>query len=172
MYTIRNAQINDAYSIASVQILSWRETYSGIIPDSFLNNMDIKSKVLLWQDILSNENKEKYNYILETEEWKIVGFISWWISRNKQLKYKWELYAIYVINDHQKQGQGHELIKKLIWDFIQNWINNMLVSVLKDNKTKNFYIKYWAKLLYEEEINIWGKKLIENTFWFDNFNLI
>lgn len=68
MYTIRNAQINDAYSIASVQILSWRETYSGIIPDSFLNNMDIKSKVLLWQDILSNENKEKYNYILETEE--------------------------------------------------------------------------------------------------------
>lgn len=36
---IRKTKLEDASGIAKVQVDSWRKTYKGIVPESFLNSM-------------------------------------------------------------------------------------------------------------------------------------
>ena len=46
---IRLAKVEDAMAIAKVQVESWHTTYKGIVPDSYLNSLDVKKREKVWQ---------------------------------------------------------------------------------------------------------------------------
>lgn len=47
----REANIGDAPGIAKVHVDSWRSTYKGIIPQSFLDGLSYEQRTKLWEKI-------------------------------------------------------------------------------------------------------------------------
>ena len=108
---ITKANLTDAKGVAKVQVDSWKTTYKNIVPDEYLNKMTYESRELKQNDIISNQTV----FVAETAEGEIVGFSNGGIKRiDSYTGYKGELYAIYLLEEHQSKGLGkllHCMIK-------------------------------------------------------------
>jgi hypothetical protein len=49
---VRLAQPGDARSIAEVHVESWKTTYQGIFPDTFLNSLSVEKRDQFWRETL------------------------------------------------------------------------------------------------------------------------
>ena len=63
MVTIREARIEDAAGMAKVHVDSWRTTYAGIVPDTYLANLSYARREIFWRDILGNTSENKYRFV-------------------------------------------------------------------------------------------------------------
>ncbi|WP_326910744.1 hypothetical protein [Sedimentibacter sp. MB31-C6] len=61
---VREAELTDAFSIAKVNIDSWRNTDKGIIADEYLNNLNYEKKEQAMKNIIINSTKDKNMYLL------------------------------------------------------------------------------------------------------------
>mgnify|MGYP001560675649 CR=1 FL=1 len=168
-YKIRKANKKDAKNIAKVHIQSWRESYNGIVDDQYLKKLSLVTRTKKWQVKLQTSEKNVDIFVAEDTSYEIVGFITGGISRDKLLKYKGELYAIYILKQAQKNKLGYRLVKKLCVALKKQGIKSMFVRVLKDNTSKNFYIKYRAKLFKTTKLKIGERKLVEEYYGWPNF---
>ena len=50
---LRRAMAGDAPAIARVRIESWRTTYRGMIPDAYLDGMQMDASTAIWERVLS-----------------------------------------------------------------------------------------------------------------------
>ena len=95
---IRQARPGDSSEIARVQVETWRTAYRGIIPDSYLNAMEIKKRAAKWHEgILGEPNRPLFVATIDSE---VIGFISGSASREK-VEFDGEITAFYVIDIYQ-----------------------------------------------------------------------
>ena len=87
-------ELKDITGIAKVHVDSWRTTYKGIVPDTFLNSLTYESREQIWKRGI----EKNHVYIAENENNQIVGFATGGKERTgKYEAYKGELYAIYLL---------------------------------------------------------------------------
>jgi ribosomal protein S18 acetylase RimI-like enzyme len=161
MMNIRKATIEDAKAIATVHVESWKTTYQGIVPSSYLAQLSVSEKEQLWQRGL---NQPKHSIFVVEEDGKVCGFISGGKNRatqGKEAKYEGEIYAIYLLKEAQGKGYGTKLVKVLVDDFQREGIRSMVVWVLADNPSRRFYERLGGEKIAEEVVDIGGKKLTE-----------
>ena len=70
---IRRATVDDAAAIARVRIDCWRLTYRGLIPDAYLDGMQIDDSTALWQRVLSAGQNTTSVFVAENDG-DVVGF--------------------------------------------------------------------------------------------------
>jgi L-amino acid N-acyltransferase YncA len=165
---IRKATIDDTKAIAKVHVESWKTTYEGIVPSSYLQQLSVTEKEQLWKKGLQ-QNKH-YIFVVE-EDGNVCGFISGGKNRTtqgKESEYEGEIYAIYLQKETQRKGYGKELVKTLVNDFVNDGIHSMTVWVLEDNPSKHFYEYLGGKAVNETIINIGGKELKEVCYGWGN----
>lgn len=106
--------MNDALGIAKVHVDSWRTTYKGIVPGTYLNNLSYSKREEVWRkNLLSGEV-----WVAETDEGEIIGFSSGGKERSGNYPgFEGEVYAIYLLKGYQKQGIGKRLILPLVEGF-------------------------------------------------------
>lgn len=75
---IRKAVENDAENIVKINIKGWIETYRGIFPDDFLDNLEQKEL----ESIEKCKNKIKEYLVCEIDN-KVVGFLRY--GKNKKI---------------------------------------------------------------------------------------
>lgn len=161
---VRKAVVSDAYGVAKVHVDSWKATYQGIVPDEFLETLTYEHREKAWAEIISKEHV----FVAEAGE-EIIGFSSGGKERSAEYEgYDGELYAIYILEEHQGQGIGKRLVKPVVEELKNMNIDSMLVCVLKDNRAGSFYEKLGGTLIGTGEIDIAGKKLSEYFYgWRD-----
>lgn len=166
---IRKAVQGDAKGVAKVQVDSWQTTYKNIIPDEYLNKMTYESREQKWKDIISNQAV----FIAETDDGEIIGFSNGGKERSgKYTNYSGELYAIYILEVHQRKGLGKLLLKPVIEDLKQNGIFSMTVLVLEENNSRIFYESLGAKKIDTIEVEILGKRLNELVYGWEDIRAI
>lgn len=162
---IRTATADDATQIARVQVESWRTTYKGIVPDSFLDGMSYVERTKRWQKI----SVEQTVFVAETDGGEIVGFSNG--GRERQGKfagYDGELYAIYILQAYQGKGIGKQLTKAVVDSLLKKRFHSMLIRVLKDNPAIYFYESIGGEKVGTAELDINGVKLTEIAYgWKD-----
>ena len=110
---IRKAEVDDAKGIAKVHVDSWRTTYKGIVPDTFLDNLSYEHRELTWKKGINENNV----YIAENENGKVIGFSTGGKERTgKYEAYIGELYAIYILKEFQGKGIGRLLFQSIVDD--------------------------------------------------------
>lgn len=166
--TIQKASIEDAQGIAEVHIRSWQSSYRGIIADSYLNDLNIAQKADWWTKALSQGASV---YIAETEQ--IVGFASAGKNSDPGSIYQGELYAFYLLEEYQRRGVGKLLFNEVVKELLARELGSMIVWVLQDNPSKNFYINQGGQYIKEKEIRIGEQILTEEAYgWNDLSNMI
>ncbi|WP_368914616.1 N-acetyltransferase family protein [Exiguobacterium acetylicum] len=152
---IREARLEDALAIARVHIDAWRETYQGIIPDSYLAQLSYEKRTKQWEQTLVDQRV----YVVELED-EVVGFAQG--GPNRRDAREGELYAIYVLRASQGQGLGKALFQRIIEDLAE--YEAMQVSVLRDNPACQFYERFGGQLLEESMIERGGVELVQRVY--------
>lgn len=160
---IREAKIDDALAIAKVHVLSWQETYKGIIPDSYLQNLSIPKRQEMWVSILGQNKNASLTFVAQ-KQGEVIGFVNGGKAREEKLGLDGELYAIYLLKKDQGRGKGQQLFLRLIESFKNQSYKNMYLWVLRDNPTISFYQKRGGLCEGQKEEEIGGKKLIEDLY--------
>lgn len=163
---IRKATPTDADQIASVHIGSWRTTYHGILPDDYLDKLNLQARVNYWSKTLAEQCD---NVFIAEYERLIVGFATAGKGRDNN-SFESELYAIYILQEHQRKTIGKLLISATATFLLSCGYCSMYVWVLEDNKSKHFYERLGGELIGEKTIEIGGQQLREVAYGWRTFD--
>jgi ribosomal protein S18 acetylase RimI-like enzyme len=136
---VRQATRTDAEAIARVHVLTWQASYRGLVPDDFLDALAIDRRTETWRKIL-RDPKPGAPVWVGLDGGKIAGFVSVGPSRDEDADDDTgELYAIYVLAEHQHRGVGQALI-----EVAASWLSDRYRSatlwVLEANeRSRRFY---------------------------------
>jgi GNAT superfamily N-acetyltransferase len=167
---IRAAKPEDAEAISRVHVDSWRSTYRGIVPDDFLAKLNYEQRAKVRREQLEKNDPAKCTFVAE-DDGKIVGFAMGGPRRDGDPSYDGELYAIYLFQQHQGRGHGRALLKAVAAWLRENKYKSMLVWVLEENPSKDFYKAHGAVELNSKTIEI-GKPLLETSYGWPDISKI
>ena len=153
--SIREARLEDAPAIARVHIDAWRETYQGIIPNTYLAQLSYAKRTQQWERTLVDQRV----YVVESED-KVVGFAQG--GPNRSDAREGELYAIYVLQASQGQGLGKALFQRIAEDLAE--YETMQVSVLQDNPACQFYERFGGRVFEKSMIERGGVELVQRVY--------
>ena len=168
MISIRAATQHDAIAISHVHVQSWRTTYAGIVPEEYLATLDEAERALQWRDWLTRDTRV---YIADLDG-EIVGFISGGAIREPVQTYDAELYAIYLLEQAQRQGIGTALLKELAKWLLGKGFTSMIVWVLEKNPSRHFYLRSSAQVVTTKEIQMGGVMLSEVSYGWPHLQAI
>jgi ribosomal protein S18 acetylase RimI-like enzyme len=158
---IRKARPEDAPGIAKVHVDTWRSTYTGIIPDDYLDKLSYDQAENMWRQRISSLEPPGLIYVVEIPEGVIVGFATGGPERTGDHSYDSEIYAIYVLKQFQGRGIGRRLTSAMCQRLTQEGFQSLLIWVLEKNPSRGFYEKLRGENVAEQEIEIGGVSLPE-----------
>ena len=128
--------------MAYVHFKSWEETYMNILGSDFFKNRSFEQQLERTRKSLESGDLA----LIAIQDNKIVGFITYGQSKDKDLDNCGEIYALYVLKDYQHQGIGSSLIKRALDDL--RGFNGVFLWVFKDNKNAFAFYKRFG---FEED---------------------
>lgn len=128
-YNIRLANESDAVAIASIGYNAWQDTYKEMIPNEFLESIDLYQQVKQCEKKL----KEGAEILIATNERNLpIGYCSFGLSADLLYPKELEIYSLYVSKDFRSKGLGGILLFEV--ERRMSSLRPILVRVLKENK--------------------------------------
>ena len=106
---IRPATAADAREIARVRIDTWRTAYRGLVPDAYLDAMDVEQSVASWQRVLGADAPNARVFVAD-HTGEVVGFAAANRLAEPRHGLDAELSAVYVRREFQRAGIGRQLV--------------------------------------------------------------
>ena len=155
--------------MARVHVDTWRTTYSGIMSADYLAGLSYEVRESRWNDTLSANQPATSNFVAETGEGEIIGFASGGPERQGDPTYLGEIYAIYLLQDHQRRSVGRRLAMAVTRQLLRDGFVSMLVWVLEDNHPAcRFYESLGGKQVGRQTTTIGRADLVEVSYgWKD-----
>ena len=171
---IRVANPADAGSIARVHVDSWRTTYVDIVSAEYLAGLSYRERESVWSRILTMDRPATSTFVAATDGGDVVGFAHGGPEREGDRTYRGELYAIYVLEEHQNRGLGRHLVSAVAQCLLDDGFNSMLVWVLEDNRgARRFYESVEGKRVGRKIAAVGGRDLVEVAYgWRDIAGLV
>lgn len=158
----RAATIEDAAGIARVHVASWRSTYRTLLPGDFLDSLSEDGYTDRWRRFIGDG--ASLVYVVE-DAGRLVGFASGGRERAGEVGYKGELYAIYVLDDFQRRGYGHQLVRSVVAGLEAMGLDDMIIWVLRDNApARQFYEGLGGVYVRAQAITIGSATLEEVSY--------
>jgi GNAT superfamily N-acetyltransferase len=143
---------------------SWRVAYKGIVPDEHLASLSYEKRAGRWRESLSNADSAAFVYVAQDDDGTVIGFAGGGPERDGDPNYLGELYVIYLHPDYLRRGIGRQLAQTVARRLIEMGLSSMLVWVLAQNSSRQFYEALGGKHLYEKTIEIGGASLIDVAY--------
>jgi GNAT superfamily N-acetyltransferase len=106
---IREAVPADAEAIAWVHVESWKTTYAGIVPQDYLDSLNVADRAAQWERHVAEGVAAIF---VAEDEGGVFGFAAGGRSLHPVADYDGELYAIYLLASHQGKCAGAALVRE------------------------------------------------------------
>ncbi len=106
----REATKADATSVASLHTESWRNSYRGILPDSYLDGPIVRDRQDVWKHRLSSPSKQRQLVVLAMNREAPIGFVC--VLLDEEPERGACLDNLHVASRYQGQGIGRHLLAK------------------------------------------------------------
>lgn len=136
---IREAGPSDAAAVATVHVRSWRAAYRGIVPDAYLDSLDVEERTEVWRGRLSAPDAPT---VLVAEEGAVVAFACFrpWSGGEKDPSVTAELAALYAVPEVWGRGVGRELLAATVAAMAAAGFRGAGLWVLEANhRARSFY---------------------------------
>jgi GNAT superfamily N-acetyltransferase len=110
---VRPARIEDADGIGWVSVTAWRETYAGIMPETFLASLSIEQRQSLFRDRLETLPARQAIFVALDHASRVVGFGAAGPTREAELGTDGEIFAINIVEGAKRKGLGVRLMNAL-----------------------------------------------------------
>lgn len=167
---IRPMRSEDREGIGRVHALTWQTTYRGIIPDAYLDAIQVEEWQQRWTPMLNNPAPNTFGHVAVNEEsGEIVGFVRGGPTRYPDLPFRAELYAIYLLTAYQQRGLGRRLTQALARDLQRVGFSDMLLWVLEENhSSRRFYEALGGQYVKSNTFEVGGAQVVECAYgWID-----
>lgn len=165
---IRRAAPRDAEAIARVRIDGWRTSYRGLVPNAYLDGMQVDASTALWDKILT-AGPNPASVFVATHGDEVIGFAAGNMLAEPKFGLNAELTAVYLRREFQRVGLGRRLIAAVVDAQRALGATGMIVWVIAGNKpARAFYEALGAELLIEQAFQWDGMDLLEAGYgWHD-----
>ena len=165
---IRHAQIDDAPGIARVRAESWRAAYRGIVPDEYLDAIDVSDWSVRQRRAMENQPAELAAWVADADG-LVVGWAVAGPNRVEDLPFAGELFALYLLPEYWRRGIGRLLMKAATQSLIAHGMHSMMLWVLAENwPARRFYEALGGQYVRETTISIGGAVLPEVSYGWDD----
>ncbi len=143
--SIRVPRPDDAARLAEVNIAAWRSAYGGIVPDTYLDTLDLASITERWAGNIEKPPSERFTLVAEIDgavaSYTVAGPYRTQQDAKPEDTTDWgELFAIYTHPDHQGRGAGRALLDVVISELARRGHSTAALWVLRDNsRARDWY---------------------------------
>ena len=170
---MRAAKPADAGVIAQVHRDSWRTTYAGILPLDVIAREAGRKSEAMWRRRLALQAAGAATWIAERSGNEIVGFASCGDARSPIEGLDAEIYALYVLQAHQRRGAGRELVRACARHFVRQGLFGFHLWVLKANRARMFYEAIGGEVIAERHERLGKHDFAEVAYgWRDLTTLV
>ena len=137
--TIRAAAVADAAEIADVHVRSWRQAYTGIIPDAYLAGLDPAQRTPVWAENLRRGPDDHVLTWVAERDHHVVGFATLGPGRDEDAgRGDREIYSIYLEPQEWGQGVARDLMRTVVSE--AGYGTRIILWVLAENeRAQHFY---------------------------------
>jgi GNAT superfamily N-acetyltransferase len=170
--TIRPATADDARAIAKVRIDTWRSAYRGVVPDAYLDAMDVDQSIALWDRVLAADGSAASIYVADRDG-EVIGFAA--ANRLQEPKHGLdaELSAAYVRREFQRGGVGRRLVEAVARAQRAKGAKGLIVWAISGNKAaRAFYEALGGTLIVEQPFEWDGVPLTEAGYAFADIDAL
>jgi len=164
MINVRKADCKDLRQISYIHVDTWRDAYRGIIDSYILGKLSYGRSQDNWKNCMAKLSD--YFYVAEKDD-IVVGFITGGTQREEELLYEAEVYAMYLLPEHQRQGIGTLLLDQIVIDFHHVGWKQFLVWCLEKNPARAFYESLGGVHTQTAKITIGGRNLVKYGYLFE-----
>ena len=157
--SIRRATAGDAPAIARVRIDSWRTTYRGLIPDAYLDGMQVDASTALWDRVLTAGPNTTSVFVAEHDADDRRLRLRHTCCAEPKHGLDAELAAVYLRREFQRAGLGRRLVAAVVDAQRAHGATGSLTWVIAGNKA--------ARAFYE---SLGGELLVEQPFQWDGMD--
>ena len=164
--SFREATIADCVAVARVHVQSWRESFAGIVPHTFLDKMSVEKRAKAFEKGFSAPIYRMY--AAEVPQRGIVGFADFGEAREDMDGYEGELYAIYLLPEFQRKGIGERLFNLGVGFLKGGGKDSMYLLALAVSPYRSFYEKMGGQIVGRKQVEIEGRLYDELVYgWAD-----
>lgn len=180
--TIRRATPADAADAARIHVQSWQETYRGMVPQSFLDALDVTQRTASWRRELENpaESMPQFVALVDGEVYGIAG-----AGRRRPARdgddsthaaalepYDSEIYRLYILDAAKGMGLGRKLMRAMADALEAAGMTRPMLWVAAANKTKHFYEHLGGREIARKTEVVGGADLEEIGYGWEDFSKI
>ena len=140
--SIREPLVEDAETIAAIQVAGWQTAFRGIVSDGYLDALDPATEAAGWITGITSPPSERRRIFVAELESEIVGFVTISPSRDDDLdpQQVGEVGAIYVSPEHWRRGVGRALMARAI-DTLRSlgFTDAILWTLAASKRSRSFY---------------------------------
>lgn len=163
-YIIRRRTKEDCKAIAHVVTVGWNETYKGIVPDYFLEELKTNEEERANNMLSKFDENNNHQFVLEINN-EVVGFVNFGASEDEEYKCG-EIIALYIISKYKGLGLGKKLVEAATKELKEMGFNSMIIACLKGNPSNEFYKHIGG--VYVKDGVFKRLSLPENIYYFEN----
>ncbi|WP_327371218.1 GNAT family N-acetyltransferase [Streptomyces sp. NBC_01217] len=137
---IRDMTVDDCEAVARVRVRGWQSAYAGLMPQSYLDTMDIAEDAQRRRGFFA-EGNTVVNAVAERAGLGVIGWACYGPYReNGRRLARGELYAIYVLPEQIGTGAGRALMTRMLDRAAADGFPELALWVLKENApARRFY---------------------------------
>ena len=156
--TIRRAADAEVLPMARVHIISWRETYPGLVPEPMLARLSVSNEAIRRQRMLDRPRTWGSTLaFVAKRNGSVVGYGTCNEQRSNILDrrgFTSEVSELYVLRDAQRLGGGSGLMRAMACALLERGHAAMSLWVLEQNKpARRFYESIGGRLIAEKRSN-------------------
>ncbi len=176
MIAVRKARIADAVAIAAVHVAAWRNTYPGILPDTYLANLSVSRQAIYYDQAIRGGTGVVVAIasgadVVPGTSARIVGFATAAKARQRELGGRplgdGEVETLYVLDDWRERGVGRRLLRAAANHLANVGCRSVYLWVLRDNPSRWFYERLGGRAAAEATIQFAGRDVAQTAFVWD-----
>lgn len=150
----------DADALAKLHVETWRETYTGLLPQGYLGAMDVKRHAKRWRAQLAASVKPAPVLVAE-QRGGLVGYCAGGQARAGDA----EVFTLYVLRRGQGAGVGGDLIRHMARVLRADGATTLHLWVLASNlRAQAFYRYLGGASGRSRAVAGWGGGLMETCY--------
>jgi len=173
MIALRKARLADAIAIGAVHVAAWRNTYPGILPDTYLANLSVSRQAAHYDAAIRGgagvfvATASGADVPLGSGP-RIIGFATakraLHAEEGARRLADGEVETLYVLDDWRDRGVGRRLMCSAAAHLCDMGCSSAFLWVLRDNPSRWFYQRLGGKPMAEAQIQIAGRSVPQTGF--------
>lgn len=169
MIELYKATRNDAATIATLHVRGWQDGYAGLIPQSYLDSLNIEERMARWSKNLADGS----NVWISTYKGQPAGVIAFGAPINPvpaECLNCGEISMIYVLAEFYRHGVGGRLFTHALTSLRSENFQSAFLWILEGNtKGRSFYDKMGGTIISgaKQSITLSGESFEEIPYTWD-----